>query len=330
MIVLAWLQNPSCSWSAFVGNRVSEILENVGSENWSHVDSESNPADEASRGCSPDELKTHHLWWTGPSWLKLPRDHWPKHQLNCSELLDIKTRLIVVTQKHYFTEEYAALTQKKRLAPSSQLLPFNPFIDAKVTMHGGNQLTIRVIRSEFWIFRLKQSVKKVIHNCRTCALHQYKTQTQIMASLPPERTMLSRPFRNTVVDFAGPFGIKSITARACLITKGYVCIFVCFATREIHLEATSDLSTQSFIAALDRFIGRRGCPEKIFSDNGKNFVGAAELIKKDRIALDRFIGRRGCPEKIFSDNGKNFVGAAELIKKDRIAFMKSIQDTTVQ
>ncbi|XP_075162948.1 uncharacterized protein LOC142235573 [Haematobia irritans] len=136
-------------------------------------------------------------------------------------------------------------------------------------MHGGNQQMIRVIRSEFWIFRVKQLVKKVIHNCRICSIHRHRTQTQIMASLPPERTMLSRPFQNTGVDFAGPFGIKSLTARACLITKGFVCIFVYFSTRAIHLEATSDLSTQSFIAALDRFIGRRGCPEKIFSDNGK-------------------------------------------------------------
>ncbi|XP_075162877.1 uncharacterized protein LOC142235510 [Haematobia irritans] len=97
MIVLAWLRKPPCSWSAFVGNRVSEILENVGSENWSHVDSESNPADVACRGCSPDELKTHHLWWTGPSWLKLPRDHWPKHQLNCDTNLEAKQVKVFAT-----------------------------------------------------------------------------------------------------------------------------------------------------------------------------------------------------------------------------------------
>ncbi|XP_059217410.1 uncharacterized protein LOC131994651 [Stomoxys calcitrans] len=382
-IVLAWLQKPPCSWSAFVGNRVSEILENVGGENWKHVDSEYNPADVASRGCSPDDLIAHNLWWTGPQWLKLPHDQWPQDRVNTDtnleakqvkvfatgtfddpltrfsslarayrvlsyavrfwrntgstrsslkissqeitspELIDTKMRLIVATQKHYFVEEYSSLTQKKRLSPRSSLLPFNPFIDRKgvirsngrlvqspaltyserhpilipydsrfalllvefvhkVSMHGGNQLMTRLIRTEFWIFRLKQLIKKVIHNCRVCTLYRLKTQTQIMSSLPPERTTLSRPFTNTGVDFAGPFGIKSLTARACLITKGYICIFVCFATKAIHLEATSDLSTQSFLAALARFIGRRGCPEKIYSDNGKNFIGAAEMLKKDQ------------------------------------------------
>ncbi|XP_065355004.1 uncharacterized protein LOC135949382 [Calliphora vicina] len=104
-----------------------------------------------------------------------------------------------------------------------------------------------------------------------------------MASLPPERTTLSRPFTNTGVDYAGPFNIRNFTGRACLITKGYVCIFVCFATKALHLEAASDLSTQSFLAAFARFIGRRGCPSTIYSDNGTNFVGAAELLKKERL-----------------------------------------------
>lgn len=144
---------------------------------------------------------------------------------------------------------------------------------------------IRVLRSEYWIFRLKPLVKKVIHHCKTCILFKSQAQNQIMASLPPDRTMLSRPFHNTGVDFAGPFPIKNFTGRACLISKGYVCIFVCFATKAVHLEVASDLSTQAFMAALSRFIGRRGCPSKIYSDNGTNFVGAADMIRKDRLAF---------------------------------------------
>lgn len=140
----------------------------------------------------------------------------------------------------------------------------------------------RVLRSEFWIFKLKILVKKIIHRCNTCTLYRKTNQTQIIASLPPERTYLSRPFHNTGVDFAGPFNIKSFTGRACLITKGYVCVFICFATKAIHLEPTSDLSTQSFLSAFARFIGRRGCPACIYSDNGTNFVGASESLKKDK------------------------------------------------
>ncbi|XP_075161533.1 uncharacterized protein LOC142234325 [Haematobia irritans] len=71
--------------------------------------------------------------------------------------------------------------------------------------------------------------------------------------LPPERTTLSRHFSYSGVDFTGPFDIKTYIGRGCRITKGYVLVFVCFATKEIHLEATYDMSTDCFIAAFTRF-----------------------------------------------------------------------------
>jgi len=46
------------------------------------------------------------------------------------------------------------------------------------------------------------------------------------------------------------------------------------ATKAIHLELVSDLTTENFIMALRRFVCRRGRPAKISSDNGTNFVGA--------------------------------------------------------
>ncbi|GFS69528.1 hypothetical protein TNCV_3893951 [Trichonephila clavipes] len=48
----------------------------------------------------------------------------------------------------------------------------------------------------------------------------------------------------------------------------------------VHIELASDLRSQAFIAALKRFMARRGKCAKLFSDNGKNFVGASNEIKK--------------------------------------------------
>ncbi|XP_075167730.1 uncharacterized protein LOC142239861 [Haematobia irritans] len=102
-IVLAWLKKPPCAWSTFVGNRVSEILENVGKDKWRHVDSKDNPADVASRGCTPSELQSHLLWWHGPQWLKLPRDRWPTFESSGDTNLEIKTSnelCFTVLEKH--------------------------------------------------------------------------------------------------------------------------------------------------------------------------------------------------------------------------------------
>ncbi|GFV22520.1 integrase catalytic domain-containing protein [Trichonephila clavipes] len=48
----------------------------------------------------------------------------------------------------------------------------------------------------------------------------------------------------------------------------------------VHIELVSDLASQAFIAALKRFFARRGKCAKLFSENGKNFVGASNEIKK--------------------------------------------------
>ena len=48
----------------------------------------------------------------------------------------------------------------------------------------------------------------------------------------------------------------------------------------LHLERALDLSTETFLAALLRFANRRGCPKHIYSDHGRNFVGAARELKE--------------------------------------------------
>lgn len=59
-------------------------------------------------------------------------------------------------------------------------------------------------------------------------------------------------------------------------------VFVCFASKAVHLEAVSDLSSEAFVAALKRFIGRRGLPQNIFCDNAMNFVGANSKLNELR------------------------------------------------
>ena len=48
-----------------------------------------------------------------------------------------------------------------------------------------------------------------------------------------------------------------------------------------HIEIATDLSTETFIAALSRFISRRGLPSDLYLDNATNFVGAQNKIDKN-------------------------------------------------
>ncbi|KXJ74531.1 hypothetical protein RP20_CCG013469 [Aedes albopictus] len=100
-----------------------------------------------------------------------------------------------------------------------------------------------------------------------------------MAELPVERVTATRPFSITGIDYWGPIALKPIHRRAAP-GKAYVAVFVCFTTKAVHLELVGDLSTAKFIQALRRFVARRGLCAEIFSDNGRNFIGAANELRQ--------------------------------------------------
>lgn len=56
------------------------------------------------------------------------------------------------------------------------------------------------------------------------------------------------------------------------------------ATKAIHLELVSDLTSAAFIAAFRRFVARRGLCTDLYSDCGTNFKGA-------KISLDKELGQ---------------------------------------
>jgi hypothetical protein len=74
--------------------------------------------------------------------------------------------------------------------------------------------------------------------------------------------------------------MKQSRIRKSLITKGYVCLFICLSVKAIDLESCSDISTANFLAAFRRFISRRSKCKFICSDNGTNFKGANNEMRK--------------------------------------------------
>ncbi|XP_075150809.1 uncharacterized protein LOC142224916 [Haematobia irritans] len=241
--------------------------------------------------------------------------------ITAEEIRFVKFQLIRVAQQKFYSHEYNALRNGGNISSRSKLLTLNPVLDGndilrvngrlanadlpyterytiiipehsrfcklliafthKILLHGEHQSMLRAIRSEYYIIRLKNAVRYCIRNCRTCTIYKQRIRSQIMAALPPERCTFSLPFTNTGIDFAGPFDLKTSQLRNAKLQKGYAAVFVCLATRAIHLETCSDLTTEAFMATFDRFVGRRGFPKKVFSDNGTNFVGASRTLMRE-------------------------------------------------
>lgn len=51
------------------------------------------------------------------------------------------------------------------------------------------------------------------------------------------------------------------------------------ATRAIHLEMVSDMTSQAFLAAFKRFVARRGYVSELWSDKSTTFIGSAKELK---------------------------------------------------
>jgi len=222
-----------------------------------------------------------------------------------------------VQQNSYF-QEIQDLTDNQEVSSSSTLKTLHPFLDQKGILrvegrlqqselsyqtmhqiilppnchltklivssehyrlhHAGPQLLITSLRERYWIPRIRNIVKTVIHHCLTCYRFKAQASQQLMSELPSHRFRPSRPFLTTGVDYAGPVSIPLGSSRSKQISKGYIAIFVSFVTKATHIELVSSLSTESFLAALIRFTARRGKTSIIYSDNETNFKGAAHQL----------------------------------------------------
>ncbi|KAL1446439.1 hypothetical protein WDU94_015591, partial [Cyamophila willieti] len=149
-----------------------------------------------------------------------------------------------------------------------------------ITLHGGPKVVQSLIQRSFWIVGARSLIRNLLSKCVKCFHTRPFFRQPIMADLPASRFAQGRAFLNVGVDLAGPFSLKSGPRRNSPIVKAYFAIFVCMSVKAIHLELLSSLSTPCFLAALDRFIGRRGLPSVIHSDNGTNFRGAARHISE--------------------------------------------------
>ena len=147
-------------------------------------------------------------------------------------------------------------------------------------LHSGSQALHATIMQRYWIPSAKLLIQKVKFKCKTCLTFSKRHVNPYMGNLPSSRFATERAFFNTGVDFAGPLLCKVSSRRNSPSHKTYICIFICFATKAIHLEVVPNLSTEGFLDALERFIARRGAPAQIFSDCGTNFIGAARYLKE--------------------------------------------------
>jgi hypothetical protein len=241
------------------------------------------------------------------------------NHLTPAEVKNAQLVLCKHVQKEHFREDINMLRKGKQLSKSNALSKLDPFIDddgmlrvggrltrsnhldfkgkypiilpknsmlSKLLVqnthvqlgHAGKNCVVTKLREIFCIFGLKQLTKKLINKCVFCRKYSARIGEQKMSDLPHRRVNApEHVFKHVGLDFFGPFDIKHGRSKV----KRYGCIFTCLASRAVHLEVANNLDTDSCINCIRRLIARRGPIESILSDNGTNFIGANNEMKKE-------------------------------------------------
>ena len=148
----------------------------------------------------------------------------------------------------------------------------------KKLMHAGVSQTLSEARNEFWIIQGRSAVRKVLRQCLICIFWEggpFKTPK--FAPLPDYViSCQNQPFSFIGIDYLGPLTIQCESD----LTKNWVCLFTCINVRAIHLELVQDMTTESFLMCIRRYIAQRGKPMMVLSDNAGQFKLGNAVIGK--------------------------------------------------
>lgn len=291
--------------------------------------------------------------------------------LKTSEIQSALLSIIRQVQSEAFRQEVTYLSQNKPLSKNSKILSLRPFIDKNLilrvggrlshskfsyekqhpiilpskhqftrlvfnhehihSLHAGPQQTLAIVRERYWPIHGRNIAKQVYRSCVKCFRLNPIQTAHVMGDLPEGRINASLPFTITGIDYCGPFIVKDRKGRGCKLTKAYVSVFVCFSTKCLHVELVSDLTTESFIAALKRFISRRGKPTKLYSDNGTNFVGAknevsalCDYLQQNQDTFSNFCAMQGIEWHFIPSHSPHFGGLWEAGVKSIKGHMKRV------
>ncbi|XP_025420904.1 uncharacterized protein LOC112691007 [Sipha flava] len=236
--------------------------------------------------------------------------------INADEMAQALSTLIYVTQRQVFAEEIAKLSNGHSCSKPFRMLDL--FIDRDELLRVGgrlrhadipymqkhpvllpshHRLTDLIIdhhhrmlhhpgamalqthlQRKFWILSARQAIRSRLRLCMPCYRTPPRSVQPKMATLPKYRVQQIKPFSVTGVDYAGPITLKGQRGQSSPRRNAYICLFVYTATKALHLELSSDLSTETFLLAFTRFAARRRPIKEIHSDCGSNFVGAVNLL----------------------------------------------------
>ena len=160
----------------------------------------------------------------------------------------------------------------------------NPLGRPKLIHHRGIHFIQAQVFQLVVVPGILEMLTKVRDECSICRLRLNRFYQAMMSPLPPTTHMFNPGFLTLMLDQGGPYKLKLLQSsretRYKQHTKMYVCIFVCLATKAVHLELCEDMTPQSLASAISRLSCIHQAPAIIYCDRHQsnlNVVSNLEL-----------------------------------------------------
>ena len=357
--VLQWLQAAHKKQKMFVANRAAELLENSSMDQWRHVKGVENPADIGTRYSTFNQILSFIAYCMRfktkqRGTLKEEEIHQAEQILfrfiqtesfpNVSKSIANSketSKTLNIAKSLPFIEEDGTIRVKDRLKHSNLaynakhrilLTAKHPVVQLLLkrahrdNLHEGTEYVRNMLQQEYWIIGIRNALRKIKSRCIKCRHRNANPIHPPMADLLRERLDEHVfPFTHAEVDYFVPIKLKFL--RRTL--KRWCCLFTCLTTRAVHIEVAQSLDTESCLAAVTRFSARRGYPNTIISDNGTNFVGAANELKAfmnewDKIKIESDLAQKKIVWKFNPPGAPHFGGICEGLVQSCKKFMIAI------
>jgi len=230
----------------------------------------------------------------------------------------------LVSQLNIFLDPHGVIRVKNKFqnlnAPFSAKYPVllcknSPITTCIVTdfhcqyKHAGVYKLLSMLRREFYITNAFVTIRKLLRKCVLCNKMYGRTVVLNQNDYKDYRINPSQvPYRDMVIDHAGPFRISSMHGSE----KVYILILTCLFSRHVNLVFCPNIDNESFLLALQTHIFEYGIPARIVSDNGSPIVASINLIEQyltNDANVKNFLTERGIDVLNFSPYP---AGASEL------------------
>ena len=211
--------------------------------------------------------------------------------------------------------------------PLTKLLVLH-YHEGRLLHSGGIKCLLSELQRSFFVIGNISALKKIVSTCVECRKANPKPIRQAEAPLPEDRIpgdVRVAPFSVLGWDAAGPW--RTIQGRGQARKKRWALIFRCTLTGAIHIEMLTGMSELHCLMALQRFTSLYCVPEKVYSDNGTNFVALATTLHEAWRRTDKDF-----PPKFFftPPEAPNFNGLTEIyVKQAKKALAPILKDSEI-